>query len=273
MKQRFSNLILIVILIAGLSLLLYPTVSNWWNSMHQSRAISSYQKVVDQIDPAVYTQAREAAQAYNLTLLGRDDSRYDMSVEEREVYSGLLNLAGDGIMAVLEIPGLSVVMPVYHGTEETVLQTAVGHIEGTSLPVGGPGTHCALSGHRGLPSARLFTDLDKLTDGDRFLLYTLDETLTYEVDQISIVLPHEVEELSIREDQDYCTLVTCTPYGINSHRLLVRGTRVENAQEVRTVHVTADAVRVDPLIVATLLAAPVLLILRLAVMLYDPKKK
>lgn len=273
MKQRLTNLILILILVAGLSLLLYPTVSNWWNSLHQSRAIASYAEAVNRTDPAVYGQIREAAREYNETLVDRNDSRFEMTEQERSVYSRLLDPAGDQIMAVLEIPELHVTLPVFHGTGEVVLQTAVGHIEGTSLPVGGRGTHCALSGHRGLPSARLFTDLDRLAVGDPFLIHVMDETLTYEVDRISIVKPHELQELSILPDQDYCTLVTCTPYGINSHRLLVRGVRVATAEEVKTVRVTADAMRVDPLIVAPVLAVPILLLLFALTVLYDPKKK
>ena len=273
MKQRLTNLILILILFTGLSLLLYPTVSDWWNSLHQSRAIASYAEAVEKIDASDYAAARSDAQQYNRTLLGRDDTRFEMTQQEQDGYHRLLNLAGDGIMGILEIPSLDVAMPVYHGTGEAVLQVAVGHIEGTSLPVGGKGTHCALSGHRGLPSARLFTDLDKLAAGDLFLLHILDETLTYEVDRISIVKPHELEELAIVEDQDYCTLVTCTPYGINSHRLLVRGTRVDTVKEAGVVRVTADAVRIDPVTVAPILASPVLLALFLFAVLYNPKKK
>ena len=273
MKQRLSNLFLILILVTGLSLLLYPTVSNCWNSMHQSRAIASYAEVVERIDPAVYQAARSEARSYNETLVGRSDSRFEMTESERQYYDTLLDLAGDRIMGIVEIPEIQVTLPLYHGTSEEVLQVAAGHIEGSSLPVGGKGTHCAISGHRGLPSARLFTDLDQLVEGDRFLIHILDETLIYEVDRISIVMPYELEELSISEEEDYCTLVTCTPYGINSHRLLVRGTRLEASEEMKIVRVTADATRIDPLIVAPILAVPVLLMLLMIVLFYDPKKK
>ena len=174
----------------GLSLLLYPTFSNWWNSMHQSRAISSYSEAVSLVDPAVFEDARSAAQSYNASI-PNDIARFKMSDEDREIYNRTLNLAGDGIMGILEIPSLHVQLPIYHGTSEAVLQVAIGHIEGSSLPIGGEGTHCALSGHRGLPSARLFTDLDQLVVGDTFLMHVLDETLTYEVDQIKDYLGKE----------------------------------------------------------------------------------
>ena len=272
MKQRIINLILTVILITGLSLLLYPSVSNWWNAKHQSRAIASYSEAIQKVDTAAYEAARASAMEYNKTI-PLNKSRFSMSDEQRALYSQELNLAGDGIMGIIEIPDIGVELPLYHGTSEAVLQVAVGHIEGTSLPVGGPGTHCALSGHRGLPSARLFTDLDQLNRGDVFLMHILNETLTYQVDQILIVKPHELDGLAIEEGKDYCTLVTCTPYGINTHRLLVRGVRIETILEKPTVRVTADAVRVEPLIVAPILVSPLLVLLLLVVALYDPKKK
>lgn len=273
MKQRLSNFILIFILIIGLSLLLYPTISDWWNTMHQSRAIASYTEVMAGIDPAVYEAIRQDAALYNETLVGRDDSRFEMTESERQLYDTLLNPAGDQIMGIVEIPDIHVTLPFYHGTSEEVLQVAIGHIEGSSLPVGGAGSHCALSGHRGLPSARLFTDLDQLEVGDQFMLHVLDETLTYEVDRISIVKPYELEELSIADAEDYCTLVTCTPYGINSHRLLVRGTRITEAEEVKHVRVTADATRIDPLIVAPAIAVPILILLFLLLHFMTPKRK
>ena len=231
MKRKMGTGILILLFLVGLSLVLYPTVSDWWNSMHQSRAISSYTQALENTDTALYEQIRASAQNYNREL-PREDSRFEMTEEEKKVYMQELNLTGNGIMGVLEIPGLDVEMPIYHTTEESVLQGAVGHIEGSSLPVGGVGTHCALSGHRGLPSARLFTDLDKMDTGDVFMMHILDETLTYQVDQVLIVLPHEVEALAIEEEKDYCTLVTCTPYGVNTHRLLVRGQRTIDAEDI-----------------------------------------
>lgn len=275
MKKRTSNLItlfLVLILLAGLSLLLYPTVSDYWNSLHQSRAIASYVEQVAEIDDDTYAQLWADAQAYNQSLIGKA-GRYDMTDEERSKYESLLNVSGNGIIGYIEIPSIKCSLPIYHGTDEAILQIAVGHIEGTSLPVGGSGTHCVLSGHRGLPSAKLFTDLDKLTEGDTFLLRVLDETLTYEVDQILIVLPDELEALEIEEGKDYCTLVTCTPYGINSHRLLVRGHRIENQEEAQTIRVTADAMQIEPLLVAPIVAIPMLLILLVILLLPKKSKK
>lgn len=259
-KGRLSTIILILIFLVGLSLLLYPSVSDYWNSFHQSRAIAEYAEQVTDLDNDIYEQLWTDARNYNRTLQGRAE-RYEMTDEEREEYESLLNVSGNGIIGYIEIPLIGCSLPIYHGTDEAVLQIAVGHIEGTSLPVGGEGTHCVLSGHRGLPSARLFTDLDKLGVGDTFMLRILDETLTYEVDQILIVEPHEVDALDIEEGKDYCTLVTCTPYGINTHRLLVRGHRVENQEEVEAIRVTADAMQIEPVVVAPLVAVPMLLIL------------
>ena len=270
MKKRGSAGILYLILIIGVSLLLYPTFADWWNSFTQSRAIASYAEEVAMLDEDKYDEIWSAAWDYNRSLLARPNS-FVLSKEMSETYNRLLNVSGTGVMGYIEIPTLKVALPVYHGAEERVLQVAVGHLEWTSLPVGGSGSHCVLSGHRGLPSARLFTDLDKMAEGDVFLLRILDEVLTYEVDQIRIVNPDEVETLLIEEGKDLCTLVTCTPYGINSHRLLVRGHRIENAEEARTVRVTADAMQIEPVLVAPLLAAPVLLVLLVAVMI--PKRK
>ena len=180
---------------------------------------------------------------------------------DRERYEALLNVSGNGIMGYIEIPKINVSLPIYHGTEESVLQIAVGHIEGSSLPVGGASTHCVLSGHRGLPSATLFSNLDQMDEGDIFLLRILDETLTYEVDQIHIVLPQESDDLTIVNNRDLCTLVTCTPYGINSHRLLVRGTRIENQESASSAKITAEAIRIDPVLVAPVAAVPMLLVL------------
>lgn len=274
MKKRTSNLItlfLVLILLAGLSLLLYPTVSDYWNSLHQSRAIASYAEQVAEIDSDTYEQLWADAQAYNQSLIGKA-GRYDMTDEERTKYESLLNVSGNGIIGYIEIPSIKCSLPIYHGTDEAILQIAVGHIEGTSLPVGGSGTHCVLSGHRGLPSARLFTDLDKMVVGDTFLMRVLDETLTYEVDQIRIVLPYEMDDLEIEEGKDYCTLVTCTPYGINSHRLLVRGHRIENQVEAQDIRVTSDAIQIEPLIVAPIVALPMLLALLIILLVSGTKK-
>lgn len=266
MKKHITNIILILILLVGLSLLLYPTFSNYWNSFHQTRAITNYVEQVGALDDEEYDLLWQTAQEYNASLLNRSNN-YILTAEQAAVYDELLNTGLSGIMGYIEIPDINCTLPVYHGTSEGVLQVAVGHLEWTSLPVGGESSHCVISGHRGLPSARLFTDLDKIMVGDIFMLHVLDEVLTYEVDQIRIVEPQVTEDLLIVDGEDYCTLVTCTPYGINSHRLLVRGHRIESAEEAKVVHVTADAVRIDPLIVAPVLAIPLLLLLLILLLL------
>ena len=259
-KSILPSLLLVLILLAGLSLLLYPALSDYWNSLHQSQAIASYVETVEAMDEADYEAMWAAARAYN-DALPRDNSRFHPSEEEQAEYDALLDVSGTGIMGYVEIPQIGVSLPIYHGTDEAVLQVAIGHIEGSSLPVGGAGTHCVISGHRGLPSAKLFTDLDQIQEGDTFLLHILDETLTYQVDQIHIVEPDDVTYLAIEEGQDLCTLVTCTPYGVNSHRLLVRGRRIETEETAAAIRVTADAILVDPMLVAPAIAAPILLIL------------
>lgn len=272
-KKRSGSrltILLVLILIAGLGLLLYPTVSDWWNSFHQSRAIASYVQTVANLDKEEYDRMLQEAQAYNRKLLTKAD-RYNFTEEDEEEYNAILDVTGTGIMGYVEIPSIGVSLPVYHSTNESVLQTAIGHIEGTSLPVGGVGTHCAVSGHRGLPAARLFTDLDQLKEGDTFLFQVLDRTLTYEVDQIRIVLPTELQDLEIDPQEDYCTLITCTPYGINTHRLLVRGKRIENITQ--DVNVVADAVQLEPVLVAPLVAAPILLLLLVLLLITTRRKK
>ena len=264
-----GTLLLVLVLIAGLGLLLYPTFSDWWNSFHQSRAIASYVQTVANLDKEDYERMLHEAQDYNRSLLTKTN-RYNFTDEDKEEYNSILDVTGTGIMGYVEIPSIGVSLPVYHGTNEAVLQTAIGHIEGTSLPVGGIGTHCAVSGHRGLPSAKLFTDIDQLKEGDTFLIQVLDRTLTYEVDQIRIVLPTELQDLEIDPQEDYCTLITCTPYGVNTHRLLVRGKRTAN--EVLEVSVTADAIQIEPVLVAPLVAAPILLLLLIILLLATGKK-
>ena len=271
MKRNKTNLILIAVFLLGLALLVYPSASNYWNSFHATRAIASYSEQVAELDNTHYRQLWQEAEAYNQTLTGKSN-RWVLSDEERAQYEALLDVSGTGIIGYVEIPEIRVSLPIYHGVDEAVLQIAAGHIEGSSLPVGGAGTHCVLSGHRGLPSARLFTDLDQLTEGDVFMLRVLDEVLTYEVDQIHIVEPHELQDLELVPGQDYCTLVTCTPYGINSHRLLVRGHRIETAKQAKTIRVPADAVQIDPTLVAPVVAAPMLLILLLVLLLTTKKK-
>ena len=272
MKKNRSNIFLVLMLLIGLSLILYPSVSDYWNSFHQSRAIASYAEAVADIDNEKYEALWQSAVAYNeqLSELG---VQWEPTEEQLEAYRRELDVTGTGIMGYIEIQKINCFLPIYHSTEESVLQIAIGHIEGSSLPVGGPGTHCILSGHRGLPSARLFTDIDQLAEGDTFVLRTLDETLTYQVDQIRIVLPYELDDLKIEPGRDYCTLVTCTPYGVNTHRLLVRGHRVENAPEARQIRVTGDAFMIDSLVVAPLVALPILLILFIALLVNSAVKK
>lgn len=270
MKRNKANIILVAVFAVGLALLLYPSVSDYWNSFHQSRAIMSYAEHVAAIDDAQYERILAEAQAYNQALLGKTN-RYTLTEAEQAVYESQLAVSSDAVMAYINIPSIKCTLPIYHGVDEGALQSGVGHIPGTSLPVGGPGTHCVLSGHRGLPSAKLFTNLDKLVEGDVFMLQVLDETLTYEVDQILIVEPEQMSALAIEEGQDYCTLVTCTPYGINTHRLLVRGHRIENLAD-DDMRITADALQLEPVLVAPLVAAPILLLLLIWLLIYYRKK-
>ncbi len=252
MRKRLTTVILLLVLLTGLSLLLYPTVSDYWNSFHQSRAIASYTAQVEEMDPADYEAMWNAAAEYNQRLLADTGDRYRMTEAEEEEYESLLDVTGTGVMGYVEIPKLKTSLPIYHGTDAAVLQIAIGHLAGSSLPVGGEGTHCVLTGHRGLPSAKLFTNLDEMVEGDTFSLHVLDQTLTYEVDQIRVVEPQELDDLEIEEGQDYCTLVTCTPYGVNSHRLLVRGHRIADQQNSS---VPADAVQIDRFLVSPVVAA------------------
>lgn len=276
MKKKKGNLItvcLVLVLLVGLSLLLYPSVSDYWNSLHQSRAIASYAEEVANLDEGKYEKLWEAAKAYNASLLDRGNE-YVLTEEQIAEYEQILNVSGNGLMCYIEIPSINCTLPIYHGTDEAVLQIAGGHLEWSSLPVGGESTHCVISGHRGLPSAKLFTNLDKLVEGDIFVLRVLDEVLTYEVDQILIVEPQELSALQIVEGGDYCTLVTCTPYGINTHRLLVRGHRIANIEEAQTVRVTADAMQIEPMLVAPIVAIPILLLLLIVLLLpRHPRKK
>lgn len=272
-KGNFTTLLLILVLLAGLSLLLYPSVSDYWNSFHKTRAIAAYAEEVANLNQDQYDEIWAAAESYNASLTDRVNA-YLLSDAQKEEYQQLLNVSGLGVMGYIEIPSIDCALPIYHGTEESVLQIAVGHLEWSSLPVGGESTHCVLSGHRGLPSAKLFTNLDKLQTGDIFMLRVLDNVLTYEVDQILIVKPQETGALRIEKGKDYCTLVTCTPYGINTHRLLVRGHRIDNIEEAKTVRVTADAIQIEPLLVAPVVAIPILLLLLILLLLpKKPRKK
>ncbi len=257
MRKNLSTIILILIFLVGLSMMLYPSVSNAVNRKHQSRAVAGYAEEVEQLSDADYQAYFDAADAYNRQLNTTPNAFYKPDLVSG--YAQTLDISGTGIMGYITIPKISVELPIYHGTDEGVLQVAAGHLEGSSLPVGGAGTHAVISAHRGLPSAKLFTNLDELEVGDRFTITVLNRVLTYEVDQISIVLPTEIDQLLPTEGMDYVTLMTCTPYGINTHRLLVRGKRVETTESQKHIRVAADAFRIEPIIVAPILAIPMLL--------------
>lgn len=270
-KGSFSTFLLILVLLTGLSLLLYPTFSDYWNSMHQTQAIAKYSEDVSKLEKVDYSGIWSDAIAYNQQVSLLDDPLVRGTGLD-EVYPTLLNLGGSGIMGYIDIPSIGVSLPIYHGTEENVLQVAVGHISWSSLPTGGENTHCLLSAHRGLPSAKLFTDLDQLRERDFFTLRILNELLTYEIDQILIVEPHDIAALQIEDGKDLCTLITCTPYGINTHRMLVRGHRVENNEQTETVRVLADAMEIDPIVVAAIIVGPILVLLLIITSLLDRSK-
>ena len=257
MRKNLSTIILILIFLVGLSVMLYPSVSDAVNRKHQSRAVAGYAEEVEQLSDADYQTYFDAADAYNRQLNTTPNAFYKPDLVSG--YAQTLDISGTGIMGYITIPKISVELPIYHGTDEGVLQVAAGHLEGSSLPVGGAGTHAVISAHRGLPSAKLFTNLDELEVGDRFTITVLNRVLTYEVDQISIVLPTEIDQSLPTEGLDYVTLMTCTPYGINTHRLLVRGKRVETTESQKHIRVAADAFRIEPIIVAPILAIPMLL--------------
>ena len=251
-----STIILLVVLLAGIGILLYPSVSDWWNSMHATKAIAGYVSAVEDLSGQERETMLEAARKYNTRLQNGVD--FVLTEDELEEYNSLLDVTGTGIMGYVQISAIGVNLPIYHTVEESVLQIAVGHIPGSSLPVGGERTHAILSGHRGLPSAKLFSDLDQIVEGDIFTVNILEQTITYMVDQIRIVLPEETDELAIKAGRDYCTLVTCTPYGVNSHRMLVRGKRIENI--AGEVVVVAEAVRIPTYVVIPAVGIPLLFI-------------
>ena len=270
LTDRKTTALLFILLIAGLSLLLYPIVSDFINTSSASKAIMSYDEEVLKLEKQKYDEMWAEATEYNSSLIGRENE-YLLSDEQQAQYNSLLNLTGTGIMGYIEIPNIRCSIPIYHGTAETILQIAIGHLDWSSLPTGGENTHCVLSGHRGLPSAKLFSDLDKIVEGDIFMLRILDEVLTYEVDKISIVEPQDTSTLEIEQGKDYCTLVTCTPYGVNSHRLLVRGHRVENLKKY-TITLVSEGQQIDPLIVAPVVAMPVLIALFIRLMVPGKRK-
>jgi len=243
-KKHIASILLVMVFVVGLGVLIYPTVSNYVNSFTQSGVVVNYNQQINKISDTDYTTYVNQAQAYNATLLS-NPSPFTFTDAETKVYDNLLNVGGNEIMGILDIPKINVTLPIYHGTDVAVLQVGIGHLEGSSLPIGGPGTHCVLSGHTGLPSAQLLTNLDKMQIGDRFTITVLGELLTYEVDQISVVLPNDMSKVGIVPGKDYVTLETCTPYGVNDHRLLVRGHRVDNGIQLLNVRVNMDARQVD----------------------------
>ena len=254
-----ATLLLTITFMIGVFLIAYPTAADWWNSFHQTQAIAKYSKKVANMERESFEQLLEEAEEYNAKLVGQKH-RFVLTDSQKKEYNRVLDVDGTGIMAYIDIPKIDVSLPIYHGVNQDVLQVAIGHIEGSSLPVGGKGTHSVVSGHRGLPAARLFTHLDQLEAGDKFMVQVLNRTITYEVDQIRIVLPEEFQDLEIDPQKDLMTLVTCTPYKVNSHRLLVRGHRVEN-DIPNAANITADALLYKPYYVAPIVAAPILLIL------------
>ena len=278
-SHRASNIILVLILLVGAAIAGYPAFSEYWNSMHQSRAIMGYAERVAELSNEEYKAVWDAALEYNRNL-AVNPNQWEMSDEEMDDYERQLNVDGTGNMGFISIPKIDVNLPIYHGTSDAVLQTSIGHIDGTSLPAGSVhpdldaydevefGSHSVLSGHRGLPSAKLFSDLDAVEVGDVFYLTILDQTLTYHVDQIKVIVPEDSSDLVIFPGKDYCTLMTCTPYGINTHRLLVRGVRVENDKELVDVRVTADALKIEPLYVVPFIAGPILFLMILWVVIF-----
>ena len=270
LSSALINGILVLIFLLGVGLLAYPSVSDWWNSFHQTRAVASYIETVADLSSEEYEKLWNAAVAYN-EKLAKTGMRFNITEEEREEYNSLLDVTGTGIMGYIDIPKIKIKLPIYHGIDDAVLQVAIGHIAGTSLPVGGKTTHCVVSGHRGLPSARLFTDIDRLVERDTFTVTVLDKTLTYEVDRIRIVDPTEIQDIQIEKNEDYMTLVTCTPYGINTHRMLVRAHRIANlADDIR---ISADALKIDPFIVAPIIGTSILAILLIWLILNNYSKR
>ena len=259
MRRHKTVIFLTLGFLIGICILLYPAFSDYWNSKTQSRAITDYESVLENMDAAEYTALFENAHAYNKALY---ETEFPL-VNHAKVpgYYDTLRITDNDMIGYLRIDRIGVELPVYHGTSEEVLGKGVGHLEGSSLPVGGENTHCVMSAHRGLPSSKLFTDLDRMEKGDTFQITVLDQVLTYQVDQIKVITPTELSDLQIVKGKDYCTLFTCTPYGINTHRLLVRGVRIETIKEKPVIYVSNEAFRIEPLLVTPAVAAPMLLVL------------
>ena len=262
MKRDKVGILLVLMLFIGVCVLLYPALSQYWNSKTQTHTVDNYQEILDSLQKEDYTKYFEEADQYNIALRNLDVPLLEYS--QLTEYNQILNVSGTGVMGYITIEKLGVELPLYHGTSDSVLNIACGHMEGTSLPIGGESTHSVLSAHRGLPHAKLFTDLDKMEVGDVFTITILDRIMTYQVDQIKVVNPNEIDEVHIIDGEDHCTLLTCTPYGINSHRLLVRGTRIENAAPI--LYVTSNAFKIDSLVATPVVAAPILLVLLIVLM-------
>ena len=271
MQSRKATIILLITFFIGLSVLLYPTISNYWNSKTQSEAIVDYEAMLASYKPEDYTEIFKAAEEYNRKLAELDAPLREYRQLEKE-YWDTLDISGTGMMGYITVPKINQELPVYHGTSEAVLSIAAGHFEGTSFPIGGENTHSIISAHRGLPTAVLFTHLDRMEVGDIFYFTILDRTITYEVDQIHIVEPNDVSLIQIVDGEEYCTLLTCTPYGINTQRLLVRGHQVDEMQN-RNIYILNEAYRVDPLIVMPLVALPIIFVLLIYVMIVPVKKE
>lgn len=271
MKKNY-NLFLILMFLIGFSLLTYPIISNYINSFSQSKAVSTYESELLNMDTNDYLSYWEDANKFNNTAINETQWLF-LNDENKNWYYKTLDVTGNGMIGYIEIDKLGLKLPIYHGTGEEVLQSGIGHIEGSSLPVGGEGTHCLLSGHRGLPSAILFSDLDQLEVGDKFLIHILGETLTYQVYEVNIILPNEVSSLELEKGLDLCTLITCTPYGVNSHRLLVHGNRIENDETIEILNISANALKVDLIFVIPFIAIPFLLVLFVVFIISDVAKK
>ena len=273
MRRHKTVIFLTLGFLVGICMLLYPAFSNYWNRKTQSRAIVNYESVLDQLEPEDYSAIFQAAHDYNEALRALEFPLRDH--EEVPGYYDTLKIEGTSIIGYVKIDKIGVELPIYHGTSDAVLNRGAGHLEGSSLPVGGESTHSVMSAHRGLPSAKLFTDLDRLEMGDTFQITVLDQVLTYQVDQVKVITPREIEDLQIVEGKDYCTLFTCTPYGVNTHRLLVRGIRIETITEKPVIYVANEAYRIEPLLVTPAVAAPMLLVflIHLMVKYREPPKK
>ncbi|MCF0259167.1 MAG: class C sortase [Erysipelotrichaceae bacterium] len=269
MKSKgLSNKKLLIILLLGIGLISYPTISNWWNSRVQTKLIDSYVEKAEKMSKEEMQAEFDKGYAYNDQL-----KKVEMPIINSDVvpgYEDTLKLSDQGMIGTIKIPKINLQLPVYHGTDEKTLSFAVGHIKGTSLPIGGKGSHAVLSAHRGLPSAQLFSNLDVLKEGDFFVITVLNRTFTYKVDQIRIVEPQEISDLTIDPDQDYVTLLTCTPYGVNTHRLLVRGHRVEGNEELV---LTSEALELDSTIIAPVVAFPLLVVFVIFIFVKGRKKK